>query len=93
MAAREPPLDSHEDLNALDRARVEALLAELIAAMRAAGRDPQAQQALLGALFAERLDDLAAQGVAWAERVRRLNAARVDLGIEAILRRLGIEPE
>ncbi|HLZ68610.1 MAG TPA: hypothetical protein VKV26_01755 [Dehalococcoidia bacterium] len=72
---------------------MEALLAEVIAAMRAGGRDPQTQQVLLGMLFADRLQELAAQGVAWAARVRRLHAARVDLGLEDVLRRHGIEPE
>lgn len=86
-------MDAQDRLSAEDRTRMAALLTDVIDAMRQSGRDPQEHQFALGSAFAEHLRAMAAQGVPWAARVWFLHADRVDLGLEALLRQHGIEPE
>lgn len=82
-----------ERLSIEDRARMAALLAEVIAAMRAEGREPQDHQFALGTEIAARLRGLAAQGVSWAARVWFAQTGRIDLGLADLLRQQGIDPE
>lgn len=91
--AKEPLLNAPDCLSAEERAQTEALLVEVIAALRASGREPQQHQFVLGLAFADRLRELSFAGVAWATRVRQLHARRIELGLEAVLRQHGIEPD
>lgn len=87
------PVGMVERLSIEDRARMAALLAEVIAAMRAEGREPQDHQFALGTEIAARLRGLAAQGVSWAARVWFAQTGRIDLGLADLLRQQGIDPE
>jgi len=73
-----------------DRAHVTALLARIVAETRATGRNPSRVQVFIGAEFATAVKQQAALGVPWAQRVWRAFDAWESLGVEAMLRELGV---
>jgi hypothetical protein len=75
-------VDARRRLSVADRARMAALLADVIAVMRVDGRDPQAHQFALGTDFAALLRALVVQGVPWAARGCFAHADRGDLGLD-----------